>query len=169
MLNPYGLTVGDYSTLDLKMKNLTKIIPLREMIMDHIRILILEDLRTDADLIEFELQEAGIHFTSQRTTTEKDYARALREFSPHLILADYDLPQYTGSLALEAAKTLCPGVPFILVTGFLGENDARRWKIVAQGARECVSKDHLEQLAPAILKVLEAKSGNGSAAGKRDS
>ena len=86
--------------------------------MDRIlRILILEDRTSDADLIEFGLQEAGIAFTSHRVVKERDYVRALQEFSPDLILSDYDLPQYTGTLALAAAKRLCPEVPFILVTG----------------------------------------------------
>ena len=120
-----------------------------------LRILILEDRATDADLIEFGLQEAGIAFTSQRVEKERDYMRALKEFSPDLILSDYDLPQYTGALALEAAKRLCPDVPFILVTGAIDENDGLCSEILAQGARECVLKNHLERLAPAVLKVLK--------------
>ena len=79
--------------------------------MDQIRILILEDTNEDADLMEFELQEAGIAFTSQRAKTEKDYVRGLREFSPDLILSDYDLPQYTGALALDAAKNYAQKFP----------------------------------------------------------
>jgi CheY-like chemotaxis protein len=135
--------------------------------MDAIlRILILEDRVSDADLIEFELQEAGIAFTSQRAETERDYVRALQEFSPDLILADYDLPQYTGSLALVAAKKLCPEVPFILVTGAISEEDGLCSEILAQGARECVLKCHLERLAPAVRKVLRANSDIGNAAGK---
>jgi CheY-like chemotaxis protein len=140
--------------------------------MDKIsRILILEDRTSDADLIEFGLQEAGIAFTSQRVAKEKDYVRALQEFSPDLILSDYDLPQYTGTLALAAAKRLCPEVPFILVTGALDENDGMCSEILAQGARECVLKNHLERLAPAVLKILKAKTGNGNgnAAGRRES
>lgn len=136
-----------------------------------LRILILEDRATDADLMEFELQEAGIAFTSQRVEKERDYVRALQEYSPDLILSDYDLPQYTGTLALAEAQRLCPGVPFILVTGAIDENDGLCSKILAQGARECVLKNHLERLAPAAQKVLKAKSGNGdgNAAGRRES
>ena len=135
----------------------------------NLRILLLEDRITDASLIEFELQEEGIAFTSQRAETERDYVRALQEFSPDLILSDYDLPQYTGSLALVAAKKLCPEVPFILVTGAISEDDTLCSEILAQGAREFVSKNHLERLGPAVMKVIRASSGNGNAAGKRDS
>ena len=124
--------------------------------MDKIRILILEDTNSDADVMEFELQEAGILFTSRRTMTEGDYIRALREFSPDIILSDYDLPQYTGSLALVAAKKLCPEVPFILVTGAVDENDDLLRDILVQGARACVLKDRMERLAPAVRDVLHA-------------
>ena len=138
--------------------------------MDKIfRILVLEDRTSDADLIEFALEEAGIAFTSQRVVKERDYVRALQEFSPDLILSDYDLPQYTGTLALAAARRLCPDVPFILVTGALYEDDGLCSEILAQGARDCVLKNHLERLAPAVLKVLNANNGSGNAAGSRES
>jgi CheY-like chemotaxis protein len=131
----------------------------------NLRIVILEDRASDADLIEFELQEAGIAFTSQRAETERDYVRALQEFSPDLILSDYDLPHYTGSLALVAAKKLCPEVPFILVTGAITEYNGLCSEILVQGARECVLKNDLERLAPAVRKVLRTNSGNGNIAG----
>jgi CheY-like chemotaxis protein len=119
-----------------------------------LRILILEDRASDADLIEFELQEAGIAFTSQRAETEEDYLQALQEFSPDLILSDYDLPQYTGALALAAVKRLSPKVPFILVTGAITESDGLYSEIITLGARECVLKNHMEQLAPAVRRIL---------------
>jgi CheY-like chemotaxis protein len=126
----------------------------------NLRILILEDRASDADLIEFELQEAGIAFTSQRAETESDYVLALQEFSPDIILSDYDLPHYTGSLALIAAKKLCPEVPFILVTGAVTQYNGLCSEILVQGARECVLKNNLARLAPAIHKVLSANSNN---------
>lgn len=134
----------------------------------NLRVLILEDRATDADLIEFELQEAGLVFTSRRTETEREYVRALEEFSPDLILSDYDLPQYDGSLALGAAKKLRPEVPFILVTGAVSAENGLCGDILAQGARECVLKNHLERLAPAVRKALGAndKTGNGSGMGE---
>jgi CheY-like chemotaxis protein len=138
--------------------------------MDKIlRILILEDRVSDADLIEFELQEAGIAFTSQRAETERDYVKALQEFSPDIILADYDLPQYTGSLALVAAKRLRPEVPFILVTGALTEDDGLCGEILLQGAKGCILKNHLDQLAPVVRKALGVNGGNGNATGKKES
>ena len=135
----------------------------------NIRILILEDSASDADLVEFELMEAGLAFTPKWTVNEKEFLQALQEFSPDLILSDYDLPQYTGSLALVAAKNLRPEVPFILVTGAVNETDGLCSEILAQGASECVLKNHLERLAPAIRRVLRANVGNGNGAGIRES
>jgi CheY-like chemotaxis protein len=138
--------------------------------MDKIfRVLILEDRASDADLMEFELQEAGVTFTSRRTDKEKEFVQALQEFSPDLILSDYDLPQYNGSLALAAAKRLRPEIPFILVTGAITESDSLCNEIIAQGARECVLKNHLDRLAAAVRKVLGADNGNGNTAGKGES
>jgi CheY-like chemotaxis protein len=120
----------------------------------NIRILILEDSTSDADLVEFELMEAGLAFTPKRAMNEKEFLRALEEFSPDLILSDYDLPQYNGALALAEAKTRFPEVPFILVTGALNKDPERIGKILARGASDYVLKDRLDQLAPAIHSAL---------------
>jgi len=124
-----------------------------------IRILILEDRASDADLMEFELLDAGLAFTSKRAMNEKAFLRQLEEFSPDLILSDYDLPQYTGVLALAEAKTRFPAVPFILVTGALEKNDEIVGEILAKGASDCVLKSCLDQLSPAVQRALGLDSG----------
>ena len=119
------------------------------------RILILEDRASDNDLIEFELQEAGIAFTSKWVKNEKEYVQALWEFFPDLILSDYDLPQYTGTLALVEARKVHPDVPFILVTGAFEESgDQLINEILAKGADDCVFKNRLDRLAPTVKHVL---------------
>jgi CheY-like chemotaxis protein len=90
----------------------------------------------------------------------------LQEFSPDLIFSDYELPQYSGTLALIAAKRLCPDVPFILVTGAIDKYVGLYDEILAQGARGCVLKNNLERLAPFVWRVLR-NSGSDSAADKR--
>jgi CheY-like chemotaxis protein len=127
----------------------------------NIRILILEDRASDAALIEFALTEAGIDFTQEWAMNEKEYLWALEGFSPDLILSDYDLPQYTGTLALAEAKRRLPEVPFILVTGALDEGEDLIGKILAGGASDCVLKNHLDRLAPAIDKALRTKNETG--------
>ena len=69
-----------------------------------LRILILEDNPADADLVQFELEEAGIAFTAKVVVTEDDFIREIEAFSPELILADYDLPRYSGA---EIGRASC--------------------------------------------------------------
>jgi DNA-binding NtrC family response regulator len=117
------------------------------------RILILEDVASDADLMEYELQNAGFTFSSKRVTSKKEYLNALENFSPDLILSDYDLPQYNGVLALAEAKARIPDIPFILVTGAIGEELAI--DILTRGANDYVMKSCLQRLAPAVHRAIE--------------
>lgn len=123
---------------------------------ETLRILILEDNPADAELVQFELQEAGIAFTAKVVITEADFLRGLQEFTPDLILSDYNLPDYNGTLALAESKRQYPDVPFILVTGAIGED--RAVEILTQGAKDYVMKNRLSRLAPAVRRALaEAK------------
>ena len=120
---------------------------------DSIRVLILEDRPADAELAQFELQEAGFTLISKVVVNEAEYVRELQEFSPDLILSDYDLPHYNGALALAEAGRRCPDIPFILVTGAIGED--RAIEILTQGAQDYVLKNRLQQrLAPAVQRAL---------------
>ncbi|MEN6620247.1 MAG: GAF domain-containing protein [Smithella sp.] len=122
-----------------------------------VRILILEDNPVDVELVQFEMQEAGLAFISKVVMTEEDFIRELQELSPDLILSDYDLPRYNGSLALAEARRRCPDTPFILVTGAVTED--RAIDILTQGAKDYVLKNRLQQrLVPAVRRALaEAK------------
>ena len=117
-----------------------------------LRILILEDVATDADLMAFAMAEAGLSFTAKRVATRNAFVKEVEAFAPDLILSDYDLPQYTGALALADAKVRRPDIPFILVTGVMRED--RACEIIAQGARDYVHKNHMDRLAPAVRKAL---------------
>ncbi|HOI15601.1 MAG TPA: PAS domain S-box protein [Geobacteraceae bacterium] len=120
---------------------------------ESLRILILEDNPADAEMLEFELREAGFVFTSKVVSTEKEYADELKDFCPDLVLSDYDLLQYNGTKALTEAKSRCPDVPFVLVTGAAGEE--RAIEILTQGAGDYVLKKRLQQrLGPAVRRVL---------------
>ena len=117
-----------------------------------LRILILEDNQADAELVRFELEDAGIVFTAKVVAKEKDFVSGLHDFAPDLILSDYDLPQYTGALALAEAKRCCPDIPFILVTGAVSED--RAIEILTSGAKDYVMKSRLSRLAPAVSRAL---------------
>ena len=120
---------------------------------ESLRILILEDNPADAELIQFELQKAGIIFTANVATNEKDYVQAIQDYCPDLILSDYDLPKYNGALALSEARRRCPDTPFILVTGAVTED--RAIDILTQGAKDYVLKTRLQQrLVPAVQRAL---------------
>jgi PAS domain S-box-containing protein len=123
------------------------------MVAESLRILILEDNPADAELVQFELQEAELAFTSKVVMTEEDYVHGIQEFCPDIILSDYDLPKYNGALALAEAKRKCPDTPFILVTGAVTED--RAIDILTQGAKDYVLKTRLRQrLVPAVRRVL---------------
>ncbi len=117
-----------------------------------IRILILEDMPADAELMEFELHNAGIDFISTFVATEKDFIAELESSPPDIILSDYDLPTYNGWLALAETRKRCPDVPFILVTGALSEDVAI--EMIVAGARDYVMKSRLGRLAPAVRRAL---------------
>ena len=90
--------------------------------MNHtLRILILEDLPTDAELMVSELQQANLTFTSLRVETEEAFSQALQEFSPDMVLSDYSLPQYNAMEALKLVQQQCPHIPLIVVTGAINE------------------------------------------------
>jgi PAS domain S-box-containing protein len=116
-----------------------------------IRILILEDNPADAELVQFELEEAGINFTAKVVMTEKDFIYELQESCPDIILSDYDLPKYSGALALAETRRRCPDTPFILVTGAVTED--RAIEILTGGAKDYVMKNRLSRLAPAVRRA----------------
>ena len=119
----------------------------------ELRILILEDVTTDAELIKDELTEAGTVFTSCCVKDKGPYLNALDEFSPDIILSDYSLPSFDGLSALKLAVRKCPDVPFIFVSGALGEETAI--ELLKQGATDYVLKSRLSRLGPAVSRALQ--------------
>jgi len=119
----------------------------------NIRILILEDVASDAALMEDQLQSVGLNFVSHIVSNRKDYLAQLESFAPDIILSDYNLPQYDGVKALNDVRARLPDVPFILVTGAIGENLAI--DIFRNGANDYVMKNRLQRLVPAVLRALE--------------
>jgi signal transduction histidine kinase len=118
-----------------------------------LRILMLEDVATDAELVEYELRRAKIDFEARRVQTREEFQKGLGSYQPALILADYSLPLFGGSSALALARQQCPHVPFIFVSGAIGEE--RAIEALRNGATDYVLKDHLSRLVPAVLRALQ--------------
>jgi len=121
---------------------------------EPLRVLIVEDSPDDAELLARRLRQAGFDFTWQRVETEADYLAALRD-PPDLILADYHLPGFTALEALCLLQGQASDVPFIVVTGAVGEEAAV--ECMRQGAADYLLKDRLGRLGPAVVSALEKK------------
>jgi two-component system, cell cycle sensor histidine kinase and response regulator CckA len=119
----------------------------------ELRILMLEDIPTDAELAERELRKAGVAFIAKRVETEADFIKALEDFAPDLILADYSLPSFNGLKALAITREKCPDVPFIFATGTLGEEVVV--ETLKRGATDYVLKAGLSRLSSSVRRALQ--------------
>ena len=117
-----------------------------------IRILIVEDRPTDAALMLRELRRAGHEPVWTRVDTELDYLAQLDQ-GWDLILSDYTLPQFSGLRALELLKARGLDIPFIIVSGTIGEDQAV--EAMKVGASDYVIKDRLGRLDTAIERALQ--------------
>jgi PAS domain S-box-containing protein len=117
-----------------------------------LRILSLEDDPRDAELIQASLEAEGIACEVTRVDTQPAFQASLEGGRFDLILADYTLPSFDGLSALKLATSNCPDVPFIFVTGTLGEEVAI--EALKIGATDYVLKTRLSRLAPSILRAL---------------
>lgn len=120
---------------------------------DELHILILDDVPTDAELMRFELIQAGLKFKTEYVPDKASFVSSLATRQPDIILSDYSLPSFNGLSALKIAKQKYPDVPFIFVSGALGEETAI--ELLKQGATDYVLKDRLARLAPAVIRALQ--------------
>jgi len=118
-----------------------------------IRILILEDVPSDAELIEHVLRAAGLELVRRWVDDRTSFLESLSHFSPDIILSDYSLPGFDGESALKAAREMAPDVPFIFVTGAVGEEFAV--ELLKSGATDIVLKDRLSRLSLCVKRALE--------------
>ena len=122
---------------------------------EKLRILVVEDVATDAELQEQELRRSGLEFTSRRVETRPEFIAAMGEFRPDLILADYRMPAFNGMEALALTFELAPRTPFIIVTGSVNEETAA--ECIKAGAWDYVLKGHLGRLSAAVGSALERR------------
>ena len=118
-----------------------------------LRILLVEDSDVDAQLQFRELKRSGLSFEARRVQTESDYLIQLAEYVPDIIVSDYSIPGFGGMRALEIARERALDVPFVFVSGAMGEDKAV--ELLKRGATDYVLKTNLTRLASALTRAIE--------------
>ena len=118
-----------------------------------LKILILENLPTDAELIEMQLRKANLSFSSKRASSKEVFLRTLQEFNPSLVIASNAVPRFDALTALGAAKELTPGIPWVIVSNAPTEDVAVA--CMKAGAADYVNKRTWAKLGPAVKAVVE--------------
>ena len=117
-----------------------------------LNILHLEDDENDSELLRNELEIAGLNFSYYRVDNEKDFVSSLSDPDYNIVFSDFSLPTYNGLKALERSVAIRPELPFILVSGTLGEDAAV--ESMKKGATDYVLKNKLYKLIPTINRAL---------------
>jgi len=118
-----------------------------------LKILFLEDLPSDAGLVERELLRGAILFDLLVVDTRESYLNAVLEFSPDIILSDHSLPAFNSLQALKILKDNNLKIPFILVTSTISEEFAV--EMMKLGAFDYILKDRLQRLPSAVINAIE--------------
>lgn len=118
----------------------------------HLCILHLEDEPSDASLIQDMLRTAGFTCQTTRVENRADFVAALERGNLDLVIADFALPKFDGLSALEIVREKWPDLPFILVSGTVGEEFAI--EALRNGATDYVFKDRLSRLLPTVRRAL---------------
>jgi len=116
-----------------------------------LRVLIVEDSEDDAALIVRELQRGGFDVSHQRVDTATVMNTALETQEWDLVVSDYSMPGFSGEEALKILRTKSLDIPFIYVSGTLGEETAV--DALKAGAQDYVVKGKLKRLVPAIDRL----------------
>ena len=114
-----------------------------------IKILILEDVAADAELIERSLRRGSVEFVSQRVDTRVAFVEALDAFKPDIVLCDFSLPSFDALSAIEIVREREPQLPVVLVSGVLSDDAAVQ--VARAGAEDYVLKDRLARL-PSVVE-----------------
>jgi PAS domain S-box-containing protein len=117
-----------------------------------LRIIILEDDPTDVALVDAELRKSGLRYELLSCEDETEFRRSVGQQKPHVFIADFAVPTFDGVAALELRELLCPDVPFIFLSGIMGEELAI--EAVKAGATDYVMKHNLFALPTAIKRAV---------------
>ena len=118
-----------------------------------IKVLMLEDVVEDAELELYELRKAGFDFQAIQVQTENDFRHALHQFKPDVVISDFSLPGFGGMPALMITREDFPDLPFIFVSGTIGEE--RAIESFRRGVTDYVLKTNLVRLGPVVRRALQ--------------
>jgi signal transduction histidine kinase len=126
----------------------------------HLKILVLEDMEDDLELIEYILEDANLKFTTKRVDTREQFISALKRDHVDVILSDHALPQFNSDEALSIYRESGLKIPFILVTGAVSDEFAVH--SLKQGADDYVLKSNLTRLPSAILNAVKQREAEAA-------
>ncbi len=118
-----------------------------------IQIILIEDNPNDVEILRYELKKGGLSFNLTIVDSEKKFHDALDRQNPDIVISDYSLPMFSGQLALEITKSRCPDVPFLIVSGVIGEDVAIQ--LIKAGSSDYLLKDKLGRLCTSIQHALK--------------
>jgi signal transduction histidine kinase len=124
-----------------------------QMTTKTLRVLHIEDSEDDSLLLRVQLTRAGYHLVCARVDTMEDMAAALDRHEWDLVISDYVMPKFSAPAALAYLKQRNTDIPFIIVSGAIGEETAVA--AMRAGAHDYLMKDNLARLAPAIERELQ--------------
>jgi DNA-binding NarL/FixJ family response regulator len=124
-------------------------------VIKPVRVLMLEDNEADAELIRHELLRSGLSAVTERVATEHEFALAIRDFLPDVVLSDHSLGTFDAESALALLRTLRPTTPLILVTGAV--NSDATVACIRAGAEDLITKTNLGRLAASITKAVQLR------------
>ncbi|HVI24876.1 MAG TPA: EAL domain-containing protein [Xanthomonadaceae bacterium] len=121
--------------------------------LDPLRVLLIEDSAPDAELVLRALRELGRPLEHRRVSSEASLHDALAHFGPQVVLSDFSMPGFNGLAALEIVRENSPDVPFLFVSGTIGEELAIQ--ALQRGAADYVLKNNLRRLPSAVQRALD--------------
>ena len=117
-----------------------------------LKMLMVEDMPADAEMTLRELARSGMEFVVRRVETEAELRRECVEFEPDIVVSDFALPKFDGLSALRVVRELRPDLPFIFLSGTIGEETAI--ESLRSGANDYVLKTNLARLPMAVRRAL---------------
>jgi len=120
--------------------------------VEPVRVLFVEDEESEVELAAHQLRANHMAHVVHRVATEASMRAALKAFGPTIILSDFSMPGFSGLNALEIAREVAPDIPFVFVSGTIGEE--RAIEALRRGAADYVLKSNLSRLGPVVRRAL---------------